>query len=48
ISNFVPTKRNLREALLFYFHLKKNAAESQRMLSEAYGNYIPSVSTYEY
>jgi len=30
MSNFVPTKLNLREALLFCFHLKKNAAESVR------------------
>jgi len=48
MSNFVPTKRNLREALLFCFHLKKSAAESQRMLSEAYGDYTPSISTCEY
>ena len=44
MSTFVPTKRNL----LFCFHLKKSAAESQRMLSEAYVNYAPSVSTCEY
>jgi [histone H3]-lysine36 N-dimethyltransferase SETMAR len=48
MSKFVPTKRNLREALLFCFHLKKSVAESQRMLSEAYGDYAPSISTCEY
>ena len=37
----MSTKRNLREALLFCFHLKKNVAESQRILSEAYGDYTP-------
>jgi len=31
MSNFVPIKRNLRESLLFCFHLKKSAAESQRI-----------------
>ena len=36
------------KALLFCFHLKKSAAESQRMLSEAYGDYISSISTCEY
>ena len=41
------TKRNLGEALLFSFHLKKSAAKNQRM-SEAYGDYIPSISTNEY
>ena len=45
--NFVPTKRNLREALLFCFHLKKSAAENQRMLG-IYSDYTPSISTCEY
>ena len=36
MSNFVPTKRNLQEDLLFCFHLKKSVAKSQRMVSEAY------------
>ena len=48
MSNFVPIKRNLREALLFCFHLKKSAAESQRILSEVCGNYTPSISTCQY
>jgi len=41
---FLLTKRNL----LFCFHLKKNAAQNQRMLSEAYDDYIPSISTCKY
>jgi len=28
----------MQEALLFYFNLKKSAAESHRMLVEAYGD----------
>lgn len=42
MSKFVPTKRNLREALLFCFHLKKTAAESHRLLQEAYGEHALS------
>lgn len=34
---FIPKKAHLREALLFCFHLNKSAAESHRMLAEAYG-----------
>jgi len=48
MSSFVPTKRNLREALLFCFHLKKLATESLRLLSEAYGDYAPLISICEY
>ena len=47
MSNFVPTKHNLREALLFCFHLKKSAAEAHRMVLEAYGDYTPSISSCE-
>ncbi|KYM96663.1 hypothetical protein ALC62_12710 [Cyphomyrmex costatus] len=43
MSNFVLTKRNLQEALLFCFHLKKSVAKSQRILSEAYSDYTSSV-----
>ena len=46
--NFVPIKRNLRETLFFCFYLKKSAVENQRMLSEAYGDYTPLISTYAY
>ena len=34
--NFVPENYDLRTALIFYYHLKKTAAESHRMLVEAY------------
>ncbi|MBJ5603973.1 hypothetical protein JGG68_24270 [Salmonella enterica subsp. enterica serovar Albany] len=36
MSSFVPRKKHLREALLFCFHLKKSAAESHRLLMQAY------------
>ena len=39
MSNFVPTAYDMPTALIFPYHLKKNAAESQRMLEEAYGNH---------
>lgn len=42
MSTFIPKKEHLREALLFCFHLKKCAAESHRMLSEAYGKHALS------
>ena len=42
---FEPSKRHLREALLFCFNLKKTAAESCRMLMEAYGDHAPSETT---
>jgi len=48
MSNFVPTKRNLRKVLLFCFHLIKSAANNQRMLSETYSDYTPSILTCEY
>jgi len=41
----VPTTYDLRTALVFCYHLKKNAAESQRMLEEAYGDHAPSLAT---
>ena len=37
---FEPSKRHLREALLFCFNLKKTAAESCPMLMEAYGTML--------
>lgn len=37
MSSFEPTNYDLRAALIFCFHLKKTAAESHRMLVEAYG-----------
>lgn len=42
MTSFIPKKAHLREALLFCFHLKRSAAESHRMLSEAYGNHALS------
>lgn len=45
MMEFVPEKQHLREALLFCFNLKKTAAESHRMLTEAYGQYALSEPT---
>lgn len=47
MSSFVPNKQHLREALLFCFNLKKNAAEARRLLEEAYGEHAPSKTTCE-
>ena len=44
MSNFVPSKQHLREVLIHYFHLKKNATEANRLLTEAYPDYSISVS----
>jgi transposase len=45
MENFVPEKHHLREVLLHYFILKKSAAESHRMLVEAYGIHALSETT---
>ena len=45
MSSFVPEKEHMREALLFCFNLKKSAAESHRMLVEAYGDSALSETT---
>lgn len=42
MSNFLPESDDLRKALIFCFHLKKSAAESHRMLVEAYGDHALS------
>ena len=47
MPKFEPTKRNLREAMLFCFYLKKATAGCHRLLIEAYGNHIPKVQTVE-
>ena len=47
MPKFEPTKRDLREAMLFCFHLKKSAAGCHRLLVEAYGNHTPTVQTVE-
>ena len=39
MSNFVLGNYDLRTALIFCYHLKKTAAESHRMLVEAYGEH---------
>ncbi|GFV48505.1 mariner Mos1 transposase [Trichonephila clavipes] len=38
MSNFMPSDHDLRTALIFCYHLKKNSAESHQMLVEAYGD----------
>lgn len=45
MANFVPKKQHLREVLLHYFLLKKSAAETHRLLVEAYGEHAPSNTT---
>ena len=45
MSNFVPTNRNLREVLIFFFHSKKTAAEAHRELQKVYGDAAPSETT---
>jgi len=47
MSNFVPEKVILRGSLITFFHLKKNAAESYRLLVEAYGEHAPTQKTCE-
>ena len=37
MSNFEPNKRHLRELLIYFFNLKKSAAEAHRFLLETYG-----------
>ena len=39
MSNCVPEKVFLRGVLLHYFNMKKTAAESHRILVEAYGEH---------
>ena len=47
MPKFEPTKRNLREAMLFCFHLKKSGAGCHRLLVDAYGNHTPTVQIVE-
>ena len=44
MSKFVPGNYDLRTALIFCYHLKKTAAESHRMLVEAYSEHALSKS----
>ena len=45
MTDFIPETDDLRKALIFCFHLKKSAAESHRMLVEAYGDRALSEAT---
>jgi len=36
MSSFEPNKRHLRELLIYFFNLKKSAAEAHRLFIEAY------------
>ena len=47
MTKFVSNKEHLWTALIFCFHLKKTAAESYRLLGEAYGEHAPSQKTCE-
>jgi len=38
MSSFEPNKRHLREFSIYFFNLKKSAAEAHRLLIEAYGD----------
>lgn len=44
---YEPTKEHLRHSMLFLFNLKKTAAESHRLIVEAYGDLTPSQDTFE-
>ena len=37
MSSFEPNKRDLRELLIYFFNLKKSAAEAHQLLIETYG-----------
>ena len=37
MSSFEPNKRHLRELFIYFFNLKKSAAEAHRLLVERYG-----------
>ena len=37
MSSFKPNKRHLLELLIYFFNLKKSAAEAHRLLVETYG-----------
>ena len=36
MSSFEPNKRHLRELFIYFFNLKKSAAEAHRLLVEVY------------
>ena len=37
MSSFEPNKRHLQDLLIYFFNLKKSAAETHRYLAETYG-----------
>ena len=45
MSDFVLSNRHLREVLIFFFHLKKTAAEAHRELQKVYGDAAQSETT---
>ncbi|KAG5308916.1 MOS1T transposase, partial [Pseudoatta argentina] len=42
MPSFEPNKRLLRELLIYFFNLKKSAAEAHRLLVEVYGEAVLS------
>ncbi|GFW18666.1 mariner Mos1 transposase [Trichonephila clavipes] len=49
MSNFMPSDHDLQTALIFGYHLKKNAAKLHQMLVEAYsGNALSHVQCYKW
>lgn len=42
MSDFVPTKRHIREIVLFHYNMKKTVAETHRNMVEVYGDAAPS------
>ena len=47
MSKFIPNKEYSRTTLIFCFHLKNTAAESNRLLREASGEHPSSQDTCE-
>jgi len=47
MTKFVLNKEHSRTALIFCFYFKKTAAESYRLLGEAYDEHAPSQKTYK-
>ena len=46
MSDFVPNNRHLREALIFFFHLKETVAEAHRELQKVYRDAALSKTTH--
>ena len=42
MSSFEPNKRHLRKFSIYFFNLKKSAAEAHRLLVEVYGDDVLS------